>query len=236
MPEFITEIIQRRSLLRELIARDLKVRYQRPTLGLFWTFLSPLLTVAVFYIVFALLLKIKTTETPYILYLMSAVFPWAFFQDSILRSTSSLVENKNLIKESASPQFLIPLAVVLANTITFLPILLIIIVSSAIVLHGLPWQLLFLPFVLILHFLLTFGLSLLFSVMYVKWRDLKYILEPVLMLMFYLTPAFYSISLVKTSLAPNIFKLYTYNPDGRFSESLSNHSSQRLFRCPSRGY
>ena len=212
MLDFLKEIIDKRNLLRELVMKDLKVRYQRPALGFLWTMLSPLLTVAVFYMIFGLLLKIQTSGTPFILYLITAVFPWTFFQDSLMRSTTSLVENKNLIKESASPQYLIPMAIILTNAIIFLPILLIILVTAGIVLKGVPWQIVLLPLLLLIHFMLIYGMSLLFSVIYVRWRDLKYILEPLLMFIFYMTPSFYSINLIKSGLSPLLYKLYTYNP------------------------
>ena len=84
------------NLIRELAIKDLKIRYSRPMLGFLWAFLSPFLTVMIFYFVFGTLLKIKTEDVPFFLYLMSGVFPWIFFQESITRSITSLVDNKNL--------------------------------------------------------------------------------------------------------------------------------------------
>ncbi|MDD5097391.1 MAG: ABC transporter permease [Candidatus Omnitrophica bacterium] len=212
MKTIIKEILTRRNLIRELVLKDLKLRYHRPALGFFWAFILPLATVGVFYVVFSVFLKAKTEEAPFILYLMSAVFPWGFFYNSVVCSTTSLVDNKNLIRESKFPYYFLPLSIVLANMINFLPSLVIIAITALFVLKGLPLLIVFLPLVLLTQLLFTVGLSIVFSLLYVKYRDLKYMLEIGLTVVFYLTPAFYSIYLVKNSLPEFLFKMYLYNP------------------------
>ena len=142
---------------------------------------------------------------------MSAVFPWSFFQDSLLSASSSFIDNRNLIKESNFPHYLIPVSIILTNTIIFLPSLLIIIIPS-LVLKGFSMFILFLPIVLALHLAMAAGLSIILSLLYVKWRDIKFILEIILLLLFYLTPAVYPLSLVKASFPPGLFKIYLLNP------------------------
>lgn len=208
----IRELLLRRELIFQLVLRDLKIRYSRSMLGFLWAFLSPLLTVGIFYIIFGLFLKVKIEEAPFVLYLMSGIFPWVFFQDSVLKSTTSLMDNKNLIRESGFPNYLVPVSIVLANFINFLPSLLIVTASSFFVLRTLPVFIVFLPFVLALHLASSVGFSVLASILYVKWRDLKYILESILFLFFYLTPICYSLSVVKDSISPILFMAYIYNP------------------------
>jgi ABC-2 type transport system permease protein len=208
----IKEIFSRRNLIWELILKDLKVRYSRPMLGFLWAFLSPLLVVIIFYLVFSVILQVRTKEAPFFLYLMSAVFSWRFFQDSVISSTTSLIDNRNLIKESKFPQYLIPLSLVLSNAINSLPFFGILVITATIYLRGLPIFAIGLPLVLIIHLILTLGVSLIVSILYVKWRDLKYLLEAFLMILFYLTPVFYSLSLVKDSFPSFLFHVYTINP------------------------
>ncbi|MDP3143641.1 MAG: ABC transporter permease [Candidatus Omnitrophota bacterium] len=212
MISIIKELFYRRDLIRELVVKDLKIRYRRPALGFFWAFLSPFFTAVIFYVIFSLVLKAQIFEAPFILYLMTAVFPWRFFQDSLMASTTSLVDNRNLIKESAFPHYLIPLSIVVANFVIFLPSLLIVLIVAAFALKGAPLCLLFLPLVLASHFFITIGLSLLAALVYVKWRDIKYILELILMLLFYLTPVFYSVNLIKQVFPAALFRIYLYNP------------------------
>lgn len=212
MVPLIKEIIERKSLIRELVVKDLKIRYSRPFFGFFWAFLSPMLNVVIFYIVFSFFLKVKIQEGPFVLYLMSGVFPWRFFQDSLICSVSSLIDNKHLIRESCFPHYLIPLSIVLANFINFIPSLLLLILTSLILLKGLTYFLFFLPLIIFFHIIIAIGLSIIFAILYVKWRDVKYILEIGLSFLFYLTPIFYSLALIKEIFSPLLYKIYIYNP------------------------
>lgn len=200
------------NLIRELVIKDLKIRYSRPMLGFLWAFLSPFLMVMIFYFVFGTLLKVKTEDVPFFLYLMSGVFPWIFFQESITRSITSLVDNKNLIKESRFPHYLVPVSITFATFVNFLPSLFILIVCSLFILKGTSGLIGLLPFILAAHFLITIGLSVIVSILYVRWRDLKYFLDAILMLLFYLTPTCYSLSVVRGSFSSILFKIYLYNP------------------------
>jgi ABC-type polysaccharide/polyol phosphate export permease len=212
MLEHINEILNHRSLIRELVVKDLKVRYARSILGYFWAFLSPLLLVAIFYLVFAVILRAQVREAPYVLYLMSAIFIWRFLQDSVVCSASSLVDNRNLIKEANFPQHLIPLSIVLANAVLFLPSLGILIVMAWLSQQGLPFFVVFLPVILALYFIIALSLALFAAVIYTRFHDLKYMLDLVLQLLFYLMPAVYSLSLIKEGLHPFWASLYVLNP------------------------
>lgn len=212
MPSVIREIITRRNLISELVRKDLKMRYARLSLGFFWSILSPFLMVIAFYIAFSVILKVKIEESPFILYLMSAIFPWNFFQGSLSSAATSLIDNRNLLKESGFPRYLIPVSIVLTNAVILLPSLLIIIISSLFFLKGLPVFIFFLPAALLLHLTLTIALSIIVAILYVQWRDIKFILDAGLVFLFYLTPVFYSLSLVKESLPPLVAKAYFLNP------------------------
>lgn len=205
-------ILRNKSLLFELVKKELTIRYHKPVLGFFWSFLSPLFLVLIFYIVFSFLLKVQITEAPYLIYLMSAVFPWRFFHDSVQGAMSSLVDNRNLIKESPFAHYLIPLSIVIANAIIFLPTIALIIIVSTIQVGHLPSAIIFLPIICALHFIFTASIGVLLSLYYVKWRDLKYILEIVLTFLFYLTPCFYSVSIVFQAVPSGIAQIYTMNP------------------------
>jgi lipopolysaccharide transport system permease protein len=206
------ELSQRRSLLYQLVLKELKTRYARPALGFFWAFLSPFLTVLIFYLVFACFLKIKIAEAPFTLYLMTSVFGWGFFQGSLSASVTCLVDSRNLVKEAKFPHYLIPVSITLANAINFLPVLVILVIVSFLLLRGLPVFILALPLVLAIHLALTTGIAIILSILYVRWRDLKYVLDAALMLLFYSTPVFYSVFLVKDYLPKGVFLFYLANP------------------------
>ena len=210
--QLFREIYLRRDLVRELVIKDLKLRYGRPGLGILWAFLSPLLMVVVFYIVFSLIFEVSVEEAPFFLYLMSAILPWSFFQSSLMGSATSLMDNKNLIREANVVHYLIPLSLTLANLINFLPSFAILVIATLFISKGVSILILFLPVVLLIHAITTFGLGMIFSVLYVRWRDVRYILESVLLFLFYLTPVFYSVSLVESKFPRILYKIYIFNP------------------------
>jgi lipopolysaccharide transport system permease protein len=202
----------RLNLVRELALKDIKIRYSKPVLGFFWAFLSPIFMVIILYIMFGLVFKIEQEGAPFVLYLMTGVFPWMFFQDSVLKSISSLVDNRNLLRESGFSHYLIPVSIVLSNAVIFIPSLFIVITGSFFVLGRLPIFILLLPVVFILHIFITMMLSVIVSIVYVGWRDLKYIIESALLLLFYMTPVFYQVSFIRDSFSDFLFKLYLCNP------------------------
>lgn len=206
------ELWIRRNLIKELVLKDLKIRYTRPFLGFLWAFLSPFLMATVLYAIFSRFLKVRIEGMPFFLYLLTAVFGWGFFQDSLINSSTSLVQNKNLIRESNFPHYLIPVAIVTANMVNFLPSLAVVIVICACVLKGVSPFILLLPLVLMLHLGATVGLSIILSTLYVRWRDIRYILELVLVFLFYLTPVVYPLSTVRDSLPRGVFVAYMCNP------------------------
>jgi lipopolysaccharide transport system permease protein len=212
MINIIKDSLAKKNLIVELVRKDLKIRYSRPILGFFWAFLLPFLTAVIFYLIFSLILKIQIAEAPFLLYVMSAIFSWRLFQDSIMASATSLIDNKTLIRESNFPHYLIPVSIALANVINLLPAFLILTVVSLCILKGLSLFILLLPIVLLVHLAITLGLSIAVSIFYVKWRDIKYILEALLMLLFYFTPVFYSISLIRNIFPDLLYKIYIYNP------------------------
>jgi len=212
MLTILNDIFARRTLIWQLVLKNLKLRYYRPALGFFWAVLGPFLFVSILYVVFSLILKVQSEHVPFFLYLMSAVFSWNFFQESLSASTTSLLDNRNLVKEASFPHYLLPISIAFANLLNFLPALAIIIVTSFVLLKGLPLFIIFLPAVLCLHLMITIGLSVMFSVFYVKHRDIKYILDAALMFLFYLTPVFYPLRLARDSFPAFLFRLYSLNP------------------------
>ncbi|MFA6384299.1 MAG: hypothetical protein WCY10_02885 [Candidatus Omnitrophota bacterium] len=206
------EFVNRRNLLSELVLKDIRIRYRRPILGFLWAFLTPLAMAVIFYIVFGICLKVRIEEAPFFLYLVSALFTWRFFQDSINACVTCLYDNRALLRESRVPQYLIPVSVVLANGLNALPGLVIAAFFSAWALHGVSMYLFLIPLILALHIGMTIGLSVIIAVLYVRWRDIKYLTEIWLMFLFYATPVFYSVSFVKGLLPDYGYRIYMLNP------------------------
>ncbi|MBU9889229.1 MAG: ABC transporter permease [Candidatus Omnitrophica bacterium] len=212
MLTILSETWNRRDLIRELVVKDLKLRYSRPMLGFVWAFILPFVMTLVFCLFFSVIMKMQVKEAPYLVYLMSGIFPWRFFQDSLTTATSSLMDNKNLLREARFPPYFIPVSVVLANAISFLPSLAIIVVLGLLLTEGIPLFVLLLPLILIMHALVTGAFAVVLSLVYLRWRDMKFALELVLFFLFYLSPSFYSMSLVKTAMPPWALALFVFSP------------------------
>ncbi len=210
--DFFTDIVRYRELLLHLIAKNLKVQYRRPVFGFLWAFIVPIFMVLIFKLVFSVMMRIDTRPYPFFIYLMTAVFPWQFFGSALTRGTHSILDNKQLIKEAAFPRELIPLSVVCAHLVNFIPSIGIIFIFLAIfnVTVSAYWWLL--PFVVLLHFIFILGITLISASLQVRLRDFQYCVEIIIFTLFYLTPVFYPLSLVRENFSGIVFKLYLINP------------------------
>jgi ABC-2 type transport system permease protein len=187
-------IIKYRGLLRNLVTRDIKVRYKRSVLGFLWVMLNPLLMMLVLSMVFSEIFKIATKN--YTTYLLSGIILWNFFAQSTSTSVVSFLSNSSLIKKIYIPKAIFPLSVILSASINFLfslvPLFLIMYFTGT----SLGPYLYLLPIVIILVGLFSFGISLVLSTVTVFFHDAVYIYEVLLMAWMYMTPVFYPESIV----------------------------------------
>ena len=193
MTEFL-KILEYKELLRNLVARDLKVRYKRSMLGFFWVILNPLLMLLVLDMVFSGVFKVSTKN--YTAYLLSGIILWNFFSQSTSTSVSSLIGNSTLIKKVYIPKAVFPLSVVLSAVVNFLfsliPLFFICYLTGATV----GRQIYLLPLIVLLVGLFAFGIALLLSTLTVFFHDTTYIYEVLLLAWMYLTPVFYPESII----------------------------------------
>ena len=182
-------------LLWLLTARELKLRYQGTALGFLWSLAKPLLQGLVIY--FALSRVLRVGIPNYHIFLLSALFPWAWFQTSILLGTPAFVNNANLLKKVFFPRFVLPLSIVLHNLLNFLlslPVLMLLLMLVG--LRPGPQWVLGLPLLVAVELLLLAGIVLLLASLNVFLRDLEHLVEVFLNLWFYVTPILYPLSLV----------------------------------------
>lgn len=176
-------------LVFNMVSRNLKIKYRRSILGIFWTLLSPMAMAMVYYFVFKLVLNVKVPH--YLPFILSGVLPWAFFSQSLIEGLESIVVNWGLISKVPIPIQVFPFVGTLTNLVTLclgLPIVIGIAVVSGV---NLGASLLLLPFYFFALFILTYSFALVLSVFYVYFRDLKHIMSIVVQLWFYATPVIY---------------------------------------------
>lgn len=185
-----------RELLASFVARDVKVRYKQTVLGAAWVILRPLLSVAIFTVIFGRLARIPSEGYPYAVFVYAALLPWTFFAGSVTASGNSLVGSAGLIGKVYFPRLIVPFASVGAGLVDFA-------VSGAFLLLLMPvlgagWSLslLAVPFLLLPILLLALGVGTLFSALAVAYRDFVGVMGFMLQIWMYATPVIYPSTLV----------------------------------------
>jgi homopolymeric O-antigen transport system permease protein len=204
---FAGEVWEYRELMRALVARNLKMRYQRSLLGFGWALLNPLMTVLVLVVVFGAILKIQVDQ--YWAFLISGYFPWVFVMHTLGTSAGQVTSHSYMARSLAFPSEVLVLSGVLSRLVEFLAEMLLVVVGLAIFLHhGVPLSFLLLPFVVLIQVILTTGLALPVAAMGVFFQDVQHALPVVLTLLSYLTPVYYPLSYVPERLR----LVYDLNP------------------------
>lgn len=183
-----------RDLVLTLVARDLKVRYRRSSIGFLWTMLQPLLTMLVLQLVFSSIFRFEIANYP--VYALSGILFWNFFSQSISASMNSLRGNASLLGKLPVPKAVFPLATVLAGVVNLLLALVPLFAILWVTGHPLRPAILFLPVAILLAALFTLGAGLLLSPLSVFFHDVVELVGVALTLLMYMTPVFYPMAIV----------------------------------------
>ncbi|MFH1202393.1 MAG: ABC transporter permease [Candidatus Omnitrophota bacterium] len=208
----IKELFKHKRLIYELAIRDLKVRYRKPFLGFFWMLIMPLCTAIVYKILFSDFMHASSGNYPFFIHLITALLPWTYFANSIQGSIASVLGSKNIIRQISFPKYLLPFSVVLANLINFFPALLVLLGFLAAFHIKVSGLIIFLPVVILIQTLLIVGVSLAVSSLQVIYRDIEYIVQILLMILFFLTPGVYTLEELINKTNPLFVKIYMWNP------------------------
>ena len=193
-------------LMKQLVARDFKTKYKRSVLGVLWSFLNPLLTMLVQYVVFSTLFK---SDIPnFALYLLTGIVCFNFFNEATNMSLMSIVGNASLITKVYVPKYIYPLTRVMSSTINFLlsliPLFIVMLITGAPVRPAI----LLLPFGLCCLFAVSLGIGMLLASAMVFFRDTQFLWGVISMLWMYATPIFYPESIIPESFVT----FYKMNP------------------------
>ena len=107
-----------RELLKTNVKKEIRGKYKNSFLGILWSFLNPLLQIAVYAIVFPLILR--NTQENYVIFLCCGLIPWTFFSTAISRCAFTMIENGNIIKKVYFPREILPISVVTSEAVNFL--------------------------------------------------------------------------------------------------------------------
>ncbi|MBU1997951.1 MAG: ABC transporter permease [Candidatus Omnitrophota bacterium] len=187
-------LISRRQVLFGLVIRNLNERYGGSSLGMLWVLITPFLIMLAISFVFG---KIMGSEMPNLpLLILSALLPWFFFINSICESVNAFKQHKDILTQFAVPKEMIPLSIVISNLIIFLLSLAIMLPVFIISNNRVIYCLAVLPLLIILHFIFTLGISIIFSIVGVYFRDLAQVINVGVMFFFWITPIFYSSDMI----------------------------------------
>ena len=204
-----------RVLLAELVKTDFKLRYQGSALGILWSVLKPLMIFVVMYFIFVKFLRITDSSIPnYAITLLLGLSLWGFFTEAVTLGMNSIVARGDLMRKINFPKYIVIISSMVSALISLSINLLVVLAFAIFAGVKFQWSVLLLPFNIILLFATAFGLALILSTLYVKFRDISHIWEVFMQILVYSMPIMYPISMVtKVSFfGVSIAKIMMLNP------------------------
>ena len=204
----ISELYQYRELLKTSIKKEIRGKYKASFLGVLWSFINPLLQVLVYAIVFPYMMR--DTGDDYIIYLVTGILPWTFFQTVINECVISVKKNSGIIKKVYFPRVILPLSSAISGLINFFISCLIILFFCLIFKVGFSWHFLYAIPLAIIECVLALGIGLALGAVDAYVQDLEYIVNFILMMAFYGSPIVYQMSLFESNTL--FLKIIQLNP------------------------
>lgn len=196
-------------LLKQLIIKDIKLKYRRSFLGYIWSIMSPLLIMVVMVIVFSNMFRFDIVNYP--VYFIIGQTIYNFFSESTNHAMWSIVGNAALLKKTYVPKYIFTLSKIsssFVNTLFALGAMLIVFIVCNIKFN---WFMLFIPVILLQVYVLCVGVGLILAQATVFFRDIQYIYGVFLMVWMYLTPIFYPLSMLESN-PELLFLIKNFNP------------------------
>ncbi|MBX9963545.1 MAG: ABC transporter permease [Burkholderiales bacterium] len=197
-----------RELFFFLAWRDILVRYKQAVIGVAWSVIRPLLTMAIFTFVFGKLAKLPADGVPYPILVFAALLPWQFMSTAVGEGSNSLIQNANIISKVYFPRVIVPMSAVMVSLVDFL--------ISLVLLSGLvvwyrwwpDWSILALPLILLLAMAVSVGFILWLAALNVRYRDFRYVVPFMIQVGLFISPVGFSSAIV-----PEEWRLlYSLNP------------------------
>lgn len=184
----------RKHLILNLVGRDLKNRYVGSLMGFFWSVIHPVVLLICYTFVFSMVFKVKPfieATDNFAVFLFCGILPWLFFQETVTRSATSILDNSNLIKKSIFPSEILPLTLLISSLVTHLVglgILFVVLVAMQLF----SWTWIFFLVYLILLMVLLLGVGWMVAALQVFLRDTVQLVNVFMVMWFWFTPIFYS--------------------------------------------
>ena len=210
--KYLKNFYKYRYLLYEIVRKNIKLQYRNSVLGIFWTFLQPLLTTIVLVVVFGGVFGANRAETVnYPIYLLCGRLIYEFFSQSTKRAMRSIMNSASVIKKVYVPKYIYPVSNVISNFVTFV-ISLLVLVCFIVYFYffsdkppAITGYAFLAPVPIIILLILCVGIGLILCTLQVFFKDIEYLYEVFCMLLFYVTPIFYHID--QLNIANGFFKM-----------------------------
>ncbi len=191
------EIWDFRELFYFFTWKDIKVKYKQTVVGVGWAIFQPLVTMVVFSIFFGKLAKMPSDGIPYPLFVYSGLVFWTFFSASLASVSGSFVDNERILTKIYFPRIILPVSSIMTHLVDFFVASVILIFIMAYY-HFAPSLIgvLLCPLLILLSFISSFGIGLLFASLNVKYRDVRYVLPFFIQLLIFVTPVIYPVSIM----------------------------------------
>jgi lipopolysaccharide transport system permease protein len=191
---FLRNLVERRSLLFQLVRRDFQQRFVGSAVGWIWGVIHPLVLLVSWWFVFEYLMKFKLGPNPfttnYPLFLFAGMLPWLLFSDTVQRSATSLLDQSNLITKTVFPSEIVPVSVFLSSLVSHGLALGLVIAATGVMLNHISIFLVLLPIYIFVVGLLAVGVGWVVASIHVFQRDTAQVLSVMLQFWFWLTPIF----------------------------------------------
>lgn len=216
-----------RNLLKQLVVRDIKLKYRRSILGYFWSVLNPLLIMLIMVAVFSSIFRSDVENFP--LYLLSGQILFNYFSDATNGAIQSVTGAGGLMKKAYVPKYIFTLSKVTSTLVTMLLSMIALILVAVVTKAPVSWKYVFICIPVFELYLFCVGMGLFLAQAAVFFRDVQYIFSVLLTGWMYLTPIFYPVKILPDTLA---FVVTRLNPMSLYIEQFRLIVMYGMFPAP----
>jgi len=200
LSEYLAKLLKYKSLIITLAKRDLQIKYAQTTLGIFWIIIQPIPSVIIFTFIFGKLLNIDTGKLPYPIFALTGLIGWTFFSNLSNGISLSLIESQQLLKKIYFPKLILSLSKIIVCSVDFL-ISFIVVIIAMLFFKVIPsWTIIFFPIFFLINIIIGFSIGIWLSVLTFRYRDLLHIAPVFINFTIWLTPVFYTVTILPVSL------------------------------------
>ena len=210
---FSKKVLYKYELIWHLVRRDFSLQYKRSVLGVLWSLLLPLVQLLVLIFIFEKVIPLNIEAYP--VFLFSALLPWSWFSNCLTSAGGLFINNRDLVRRPNFEPSMLVIINTLSNLLLLIVALPLLFLAIPFFERGLSINLIFLPLLILIQGLLSYGLGLIIATINVFYRDIQHIVSVALLMLFFLTPVFYGIR----SIGKDYRFLYDLNPMAGLIES-----------------